>query len=333
MALFVCASGAAPGAAPQLQAFARRAGAFESAGLLILAVSGGSPAENRAAAAALGLPFPLLSDPAFALGKICGLAPPGCFGGGPAWTTLLVGPDRRVIGRLDGSGAEEHAERALAALAEFQPAPMALCATRQPPVLILRDLLEPEICHALIAAWEAGKRYVGGVAADRGGAHDVDQRIKRREDLALHDRSPEARACFAAFRHRLFPEIRKVFQFEVTRSEALRIGCYDAAAGGRFLAHRDDSTPHTAHRRFALSVNLNSGEYEGGALSFPEYGPPHYAPPTGGGVVFSCALLHEALPVIRGRRFGMFCFFYGEAEEAERRRRNPTIDSTRVLED
>jgi hypothetical protein len=34
-----------------------------------------------------------------------------------------------------------------------------------------------------------------------------------------------------------------------------------------------------------------------------------YRPPAGGGVVFSCSLLHEALPVTEGRRFGLFTFF------------------------
>ncbi len=52
--------------------------------------------------------------------------------------------------------------------------------------------------------------------------------------------------------------------------------------------------------------------YQGGELRFPEYSRALYAPETGGAVVFSCALLHEALPVTLGRRFGAFTFAYEE---------------------
>jgi hypothetical protein len=71
---------------------------------------------------------------------------------------------------------------------------------------------------------------------------------------------------------RLFPEIRKVFQFHVSRAETLRLGCYDADEGGCFEAHRDDSSVHVAHRRFDTSLFLNTGEREGGTLGFPEHG-------------------------------------------------------------
>lgn len=115
------------------------------------------------------------------------------------------------------------------------------------------------------------------------------------------------------------PEIKRAFAFEVTHMETLRIGCYDADAGGYFRAHRDNTTPYTAHRRFALTLNLNTGDYEGGNLKFPEYGPEHYCPDVGGAVVFSCSLLHEAMDVTEGRRFAMFSFFSGDAEEEMRR--------------
>ena len=79
---------------------------------------------------------------------------------------------------------------------------------------------------------------------------------------------------------------------------------------GYFRAHRD-SVSHKAgeERRFALSVNLND-DFEGGRLRFNEFGPQTYCPAAGDGVVFSCKLLHEAMPVTKGRRFGLFAFFY-----------------------
>ncbi len=72
----------------------------------------------------------------------------------------------------------------------------------------------------------------------------------------------------------MFPEIKKAFAFQVTRAETLRLGCYHAADGGHFIAHRDDTTPYSVDRRFAMSLALSTGEYEGGYVRcFPEYGP------------------------------------------------------------
>jgi len=45
-------------------------------------------------------------------------------------------------------------------------------------------------------------------------------------------------------------------------------------------------------------------------LRFPEFPGLNYRPTAGSGVVFSCSLLHEAMPVTRGRRFGIFGFFW-----------------------
>jgi predicted 2-oxoglutarate/Fe(II)-dependent dioxygenase YbiX len=67
-----------------------------------------------------------------------------------------------------------------------------------------------------------------------------------------------------------------------------------------------------------MTLNLNAGEYEGGALRFPEYGPDLYSPATGDAVIFSCTLLHEAMPVTRGRRFVLLSFLFDE----ESRRQN-----------
>ena len=50
------------------------------------------------------------------------------------------------------------------------------------------------------------------------------------------------------------------------------VACYAAEEGGHFRAHRDNTTKGTAHRRFAVSINLND-DFDGGEVSFPEYGP------------------------------------------------------------
>lgn len=91
------------------------------------------------------------------------------------------------------------------------------------------------------------------------------------------------------------------------------------------MPHRDNTTRGTAHRRFALSVNLND-DFEGGELVFPEYGPRSYKPPTGADGVFSCSLLHRVKPMQRGRRYAFLPFFYDDAAAAVREANAPFLE-------
>jgi predicted 2-oxoglutarate/Fe(II)-dependent dioxygenase YbiX len=88
--------------------------------------------------------------------------------------------------------------------------------------------------------------------------------------------------------------------------------CYAAEDGGHFRAHRDNTTKGTAHRRFAVSVNLNE-DFDGGEVSFPEFGSRSFKPPRGGAVVFSCSLLHAVSRVTRGHRYAFLPFLYDDA--------------------
>ncbi|MET0361438.1 MAG: 2OG-Fe(II) oxygenase, partial [Sphingobium sp.] len=102
---------------------------------------------------------------------------------------------------------------------------------------------------------------------------------------------------------------------------------YDAQSGGWFRPHKDNTTMGTAHRRFAVSINLNAEDYDGGELRFPEFGPRTHRPPTGGAIVFSCSLLHEATPVTRGSRYCILPFLYDEAAAQIR------LENARYLDD
>jgi predicted 2-oxoglutarate/Fe(II)-dependent dioxygenase YbiX len=202
-----------------------------------------------------------------------------------------------------------------------------LITARHAPVLVVPDILDAALCRRLIEHWRTSDKLEGAVSTRSEGS-GVDQSVKIRDDVPVLVPELYQTLC-TAFGQRVLPEIKRAFQFEVTQVETMRIGCYDAARGGFFRAHRDNTTPYTAHRKFALTVNLNTGDYEGGALRFPEYDTPPFAPPAGSGVVFSCSLLHEALPVTSGKRFGLFTFFFDDkgaemvrrmlAEQAKRR--------------
>jgi predicted 2-oxoglutarate/Fe(II)-dependent dioxygenase YbiX len=186
------------------------------------------------------------------------------------------------------------------------------------PVLMLPDVISPDMCKRLIAYWERTPKMTGGVASGTGAA-EVNRRVKVRDDVALQDPGL-AREMLEAIAGKVIPAVDQVFHYQITEWEALRIGCYDGQDRGFFGAHRDNTTPYTAHRHFAMSLNLNHGEYKGGQLKFNDFMGGPFEPPTGGACIFSCNLLHEALPVTRGRRFGVFCFFFNQAGAAQMRK-------------
>ncbi len=184
------------------------------------------------------------------------------------------------------------------------------------PVLLVPNLIEPALCRDYIAyADREGLEDSGFMQTDHASGQTVlrvDHKHKRRSDCRIEDGRLRD-ALQARIRRRLVPQIERAFQFKVTRMERYLIARYDADGGGWFRPHRDNTTLGTAHRRFAVSINLNADEYEGGDLRFPEFGRRTYRPPTGGAVVFSCSLLHEATPVTRGRRYCLLPFLYDDA--------------------
>lgn len=202
----------------------------------------------------------------------------------------------------------------------------------QAPVLVIPRILTAQQCDNLIDHWKAGERTEGKVSSSRRGQLVTDQAVKRREDVPIPDDHPLSRAIADIVSKKIAPHIERAFQFRVSRMETLRIGRYDARSGGYFRPHRDNTTPYTMHRRFAMSLNLNTGDYEGGYLHFPEFADTYYAPDRGGAVVFSCSLLHEATAVTVGQRYGLFSFFSGErdqtlrlAMQARREAARPTV--------
>jgi hypothetical protein len=191
----------------------------------------------------------------------------------------------------------------------------------QAPVLLVPSLFEPELCRRLIEHWDVSEKRADTVSSSAHGDSYGSAAFKKRRDVWIAD-PVLLQILQQRIGRRVVPEIRKAFNFRVVHGEVMRIGCYDSADGGCFRAHRDNTTPFTAHRQFAMSVNLNTGEYEGGDVRFPEYGRQLYRPGAGGAVIFSCSLLHEALPVTKGRRFGLFTFLYDEeGRRAEQRMR------------
>jgi predicted 2-oxoglutarate/Fe(II)-dependent dioxygenase YbiX/peroxiredoxin len=209
---------------------------------------------------------------------------------------------------------QTHVSRLLELLARLPPIGPPTPAAVQAPVLVVPRIFEQEFCRTLIRYYDERGGQESGFMRDVDGktVAVMDYGHKRRRDQEITDMQLR-KACMVRIHDRQVPEIRKAFQFQATRIERYIVACYESETAGHFRAHRDDTTKGTAHRRFAVSLNLNTGEYEGGNLRFPEFGSHIHCPPAGGAVVFSCSLLHEATPVTRGRRYAFLPFLYDEA--------------------
>jgi len=219
-------------------------------------------------------------------------------------TAVVLDPNLRVVGFVTGDGLADRVVALLDAAVHRGPAAEV---TGQAPVLLLPGALPPDWCRRLIGHWHAEGGSDSGVA--RGATEALDDRYKRRRDHTVTDPGL-VRELSAVVGRRVMPEVRKAFAYRATRFEGFKIACYDAVTGGFFRPHRDNLAPTTAHRVFALTLNLNQ-DYQGGQLRFPEYGNQLYRPDAGTALVFSCAHLHEVCPVTGGRRFVLLSFLYG----------------------
>jgi peroxiredoxin/predicted 2-oxoglutarate/Fe(II)-dependent dioxygenase YbiX len=326
---------------------------FASSSVQLYVISTDAPEINQAAVDGMGLPFDVLSDPTLAAGRGFGLEQSAggvmggaTIGGGTVgmgimggvasagatrpWCAAVLNPNARILHVITPESGKSAAAGALAFLDVYPSPGKEEIIVSHAPVLVIPKVLEPDLCARLIEMHRTGDIYEGGLTNTEDGEYVIRRDVKTRQDIGVPDDAPEAQRIYANFRKRVFPEIFKAFRYRITRAETMRVGCYIAADGGKFGPHRDDNTPDTAHRRFGFTINLNQGDYEGGDLQFPEYGPQIYAPVTGDMVVFSVSLLHEVMPMTKGLRYGLFGFMFGEEEEARRKQRNPSFDTLNV---
>jgi len=295
---------AAPSAAQAISEFSARYDAFKAAGARLFAVT----PERAKQVVNEETPFSILFDRKQSVCQSFGATP-------ETTTTIVLRPNHHVIAILKGA-ARAQTHDALAVVerlaAERKPTRMAM----HPPVLIVPDVLSREDCRRLITIYDTrGALIPHGPGLDHLAGSDYKMSIPEhsRRDRIDHVIFDKDTSTFLDRRlaTRLFPEIAKAFHYHITRYERLRIGRYEGHRGGKLHGHRDiDAT--TPYRRFAMSLNLNTEEFTGGELRFPEFGDQRYRPDSGAAIVFSSALLHEALEVESGRRLVLLAFLFGE---------------------
>ncbi len=200
-----------------------------------------------------------------------------------AWGTAgrLVGfvcdANARIVAVLK-PGKTPIAERALGEVRKRpRPAPAAMPV--HAPILVIPDVLDRDFCRYLIDRFERGDNEESGTFRMIAGkmVHEPNHEAKRRHDLLATGKLHEEISNLAG--RRVLTEIRRAFHSNPQYVEEFKIVRYSADPGGYFRPHRDNTSIGTAHRRFAMTLNLNSEEYEGGELRFPEYGNASYNSP------------------------------------------------------
>lgn len=240
-------------------------------------------------------------------------------------TTFVLDENLRVLAMIPLETHVQHVDRVLNIIQQLPPPEPPRLIRQGAPALFIPQVFSPEFCQQLIHLYKTDGGTESGFMKQEGeGARVViDRQVKRRRDLMLTDSKllDEINTCIW---RRVKPEVEKAFQFCMTYFERYLIGCYDEQSQGFFKAHRDNTNIGMAHRRFAMTLNLNDG-YEGGCLRFPEYGTDLYRPEPGSAVLFSCSLLHEVTPVTRGTRFALLSFFYSDLDAQLRDRTRQQI--------
>jgi predicted 2-oxoglutarate/Fe(II)-dependent dioxygenase YbiX len=227
---------------------------------------------------------------------------------------VILRANRHVAAVLSGNGDVPALEAARTTCERLQAERAAVPMALQPPLLTVPEVFSREECRKLISVYETrGQVLVPGDRADN--YFDADYKMQApehmREDRVDHFFFEKATVAFLVRRlTRVTAEVAKAFQYQITAHETLRVARYHGSRGGYGHGHRDNIPPHQ-HRRFALSINLNTEEFEGGELRFPEFGDQRYRPETGAALVFSSSLLHEALQVTAGTRYVLLSFMFG----------------------
>lgn len=300
-------------AVPVLKAFADAGDAIGRLNATCVAVSASSDAaHNRQLKTTTGFPWSICGDSTGAVFASYGLHKDN----DTAIRIVLLTPYRQVRTWIDSPKDTEAARNEIMAVLEnSKAADEARWSALHAPVLLVPNVLSVEECARLIESSETGAPFM--IRPPRPGEIDGDYKIPvyehNRQDRVDHIIKDRDMLNFLDERiwGRVTPMIKKAFGFDVTRREDLHIARYVGERSGNEMGHRDNTSPATAYRRFALSMSLND-DYEGGEIVFREYSPRGYRPPPGTALVFSSSLLHEVLETTKGVRYNLISHFFND---------------------
>src|SRR5690606_9238241 len=181
-------------------------------------------------------------------------------------TAYVLGRNLKIATRFDALAPEELARAAVSECDRLlqedlrRSEPLNVF-TETGPAVIVPGTFTPEFCARCIEAFRQGRTFDGTVGGKK--AHTYQPDIKVRTDFIVQGE------LLAEIDEKLsrsfFPELKKVFGFEVTHREVYKIGLYSGDKGGFFRPHRDNFDAPMGYRRMAMTLHL-SEDYDGGGL-------------------------------------------------------------------
>lgn len=284
----------------------------------IFVISRRSVSANRTLAETQDIPFRLLADEDGSVFDLYGINMPVTGANTPADPAMAVlDSNGRVVDIFEDMPPASQADRALNVLLKLNKERPRGSLGAHPPVLVLPNAMDPNICKQLIDTWHNpvplwegdGKNSIG-LNIEKGDVKVRNAAYGNCTQYVVRDAALSAELDGKVLR-RVVPEIEKAFGYSPSKREEYRIACYDVADGGSLPAHRDNPTGETRHRRFTVSINLNNEDFDGGELAFREFSDHHYDIEAGTAVVWSCSVLHEVMPISAGRRFILGTHLFG----------------------
>jgi predicted 2-oxoglutarate/Fe(II)-dependent dioxygenase YbiX/peroxiredoxin len=311
-----------PRALAEVEELARAGAAFNEDHAIIGCVFTGQPDDLATFSAMSSNKLFFLRDDDGAISRM--------FGAAEMPRTVVLDPMLRSIADIPWDTPQGHAATVRNVLGNLPDVDSSAGVPMFAPALMIPRVFSFELCDFLVQFYE----QQGGV--DSGFQYDVDGKtttftnwkLKRRKDVPVI--VPEVRELIRTqIVRRVVPEIERYFQFQATRMDRYIVACYDSEVGGHFYRHRDNVNAGAQHRRFALSINLTNN-FEGGDLTFPEFGRKTYRPSEGGALLFSCGALHQVTPMTKGRRYAFLAFLYGEEDVKKREANNEKLHATEL---
>jgi len=191
----------------------------------------------------------------------------------------------------------------------------------EPPILIVENVISEELKEEIINIFHSSENK------------NIENKITKNRTHVFADRQLTEKLDYKLSKS-LFPELKKIYDLDITYRENYKICGYKDIHNGKFHVHRDSVHPY-GHRRLAMSLILNE-DYEGGGIIFPEYNNKAYKPKSCSAVIFPTPLFHQVLQVTKGTRYVIVSFFFGE-EEADYKRnfnknqnKNTNIDNYKI---
>jgi peroxiredoxin/predicted 2-oxoglutarate/Fe(II)-dependent dioxygenase YbiX len=235
---------------------------------------------------------------------------------------VLLTPFRQIRSWFDGvSNIDDKLEVMMSQIEPMESVDDQKWFPSHAPVLMIPNVLSRKECNQLIHSFETGGPFI--VKRPPEGEMPGDYKMPiyehNRQDRVDHMIKDKAMMEFLTERisTRINPMVKKAFAFDVTRREAIHIARYYGERGGNQMGHRDNTSPETAYRRFALSMNLNDN-FEGGGVVFREYNQHPYRGVPGTALIFSSSLLHEVLETTKGTRYSLISHLFNDSTLSRR---------------